>query len=527
MLSIKDIELQIEEQVQNKTVPGFALSIINETEILYEKAFGLMNWEESNQTITTDTLFRIGSVSKSLTGTLIMKLVEEGILDLDVPIYTYIEEFTLQNQEHARTITLRMLLSHTAGLPDGGDIEGPRDQAGWVSYIEEIVPNLKLVTPPGALYSYGNHAYNLAGHVAQSVCKKPFAELMKKYVFHPLGMTRTMYDPLEAMTYPLALAHEKTEQGDWKVQHKFAENVTNYPSFFGMSTITDLSRFAMMHLNKGVLDGKTFLNREVVEEMHKKQVDNYTLTEFGSCLGLITERERGCEMLWHSGAIGTYKCFFVLFPEKKLGFVTMATQDYGWEIIEMLMNQFIGQTVKPKITPVQVDSDCWRNYEGKYLGAKRGFVSITIEDTALMMEWNGEKMQLEPVRKDFYIARHNGEVVSVGFRVMDLRTKYIVINGSPCKHTDLQRKHVQAVEWKDYEGTYSAGVFEFSFLTKEGKPVFVDEDQHYPCFPINASIFYAGEYGLLRFAKNTSGSPVLSIQDAWHLEYVREEVKIK
>ncbi|MCI0763886.1 hypothetical protein [Bacillus sp. TL12] len=53
------------------------------------------------------------------------------------------------------------------------------------------------------------------------------------------------------------------------------------------------------------------------------------------------------------------------------------------------------------------------------------------------------------------------------------------------------------------------------------------EDQYYPCFPITASVFYAGEYGLLRFAKNTSGSPVLSIQDAWHLEYVGEEVKIK
>jgi len=100
VLSIKDIESHIEQQVQNKTVPGFALSIINETEILYEKAFGLMNWEESNQKVTTDTLFRVGSVSKSLTGTLIMKLVEEGILDLDVPICTYIEEFTRIRSHH-------------------------------------------------------------------------------------------------------------------------------------------------------------------------------------------------------------------------------------------------------------------------------------------------------------------------------------------------------------------------------------------------------------------------------------------
>ncbi|AMA73027.1 MULTISPECIES: serine hydrolase domain-containing protein [Aneurinibacillus] len=70
------------------------------------------------------TLFRIGSVSKSLTATLIMRLVQEGILDLNVPIHTYIHEFTLQNKEDTRSITLCMLLSHTAGFPDGGDIVG-------------------------------------------------------------------------------------------------------------------------------------------------------------------------------------------------------------------------------------------------------------------------------------------------------------------------------------------------------------------------------------------------------------------
>lgn len=520
MLHIKDVELQIEEHVRNKTVTGFALSIINEKEVLYAKAWGKVNWEESVSPITTDTVFRIGSVSKTLTATLIMKLIQEGILELDIPIRTYIPGFSLQNTKHAEAITLRMLLSHTAGLPDGGDINGPRDQEGWNSYIETVVPNLKLTNPPGALYSYGNHAYNIAGYVAQSVCKKPFAELMKEYVFEPLGMNRTMYDSLEAMTFPLALAHEKTSQGDWKVQHKFAENITNYPSFFGLSTITDLSRFAIMHLNKGMVDGKIFLKPEIINEMHTKQVDNYTLSEFGSCLGLISEQERGYKMLWHSGAISTYKCFLVFFPEKKIGFLTMATQDYGWDIIERLMDQFIGPVVEQSLHTIDVDSTYWKEYEGNYLGAKKGFASITIESDSLMMEWNGEKMRLEAVRKDFYIAQYNEIKISVGFRVMNNELKYIIINGSPCKCTVLQREPVQQIQWAEYEGTYSNGVFQFAFSTINGKPVFVDEDQHFTCTPITASLFYAGEYGLLRFTKEPGKTTVLSIQDAWQLEYV-------
>ncbi|PAF23118.1 hypothetical protein CHH49_00725 [Terribacillus saccharophilus] len=139
---------------------------------------------------------------------------------------------------------------------------------------------------------------------------------MKEYVFQPLGMERTMYDSVEAMTYPLALAHEKTEHGEWKVQHKFAENVTNYPSFFGMSTLRDMSRFAMMYLNKDILGGKTFLKPETIEEKHKKHYDNYTLNEFGSCLGVFTEENRGLNTLWHSGEISTYKCIYYLIRKE-------------------------------------------------------------------------------------------------------------------------------------------------------------------------------------------------------------------
>ncbi|WP_369899469.1 serine hydrolase domain-containing protein [Bacillus manliponensis] len=523
MLHIKDIELQIEKDVRNKVVPGFALSIINEKETLYKNAWGKMNWEESTSSITTDTLFRIGSVSKLLTATLIMKLVQEGILQLDVPIRKYVPHFTLQHNEAAETITLRMLLSHTAGLPDGGEVNGPRDQEGWNSYIETIVPNLQLVNPPGALYSYGNHAYNIAGYVAQYVCNKPFAELMKEYIFEPLGMNRTMYDPLEAMTYPLALAHEKTSEDDWNVQHQFVENITNYPSFFGMSTITDLSRFAMMHINKGVLDGKVFLQSDMIEKMHTKQIDNYTLSEFGSCLGLISEKERGYIMLWHSGAISTYKCFLVFFPEKKIGFVTMATQEYGWSIIEMLVERFIGPVVEQNVQIVGANPTCWKEYEGNYLGSKRGFVSITIEEDCLMLEWNGEKVPLEAIRNDFYVAHHKEDKISVGFRVIDNSLKYVIINGSACKSTTIQRETVQQTAWAEYEGTYSNGVFQFSFITLDGKPVFVDEEQHFMCTPITAALFYAEEYGLLRFTQNAEGMRILSIQDAWHMEAVNEK----
>jgi CubicO group peptidase (beta-lactamase class C family) len=189
MLEIREVEDQLIELIDNIEVPAMAVSIFNETDILYEKTLGYTNWEEKGEAITPDTVFRIGSVSKTLTATLIMSLVEKGKLDLDFPIYKYVDTFKLQNEAYAKTVTLRMLLSHTAGLPNGGDIEGPRDQSGWEGYINETVPNLDLVNPPGALYSYSNHNFNIAGYVAQHVCGKLFAELVKEYVLEPLGIT--------------------------------------------------------------------------------------------------------------------------------------------------------------------------------------------------------------------------------------------------------------------------------------------------------------------------------------------------
>jgi CubicO group peptidase (beta-lactamase class C family) len=120
MLNIYKLEQRIEEQMQATHVPGLALAIVKDQEVMYARGFGVTSVEDAGLAVTPQTLFRIGSVTKSLTGTMIMRLVEQGKLDLDKPVKAYIDRFTLSEQRAAEQVTLRMLLSHTSGLPTRG-----------------------------------------------------------------------------------------------------------------------------------------------------------------------------------------------------------------------------------------------------------------------------------------------------------------------------------------------------------------------------------------------------------------------
>src|SRR5581483_7052762 len=115
MLHIYSLERQIQDLMQTAHVPGLALAIVKNQEILYARGFGVTSVEDSGMPVTPQTLFRIGSVTKPLTGTMIMRLVDEGKLELDSPVRAYLPWFTLSEPGAAERVTLRMLLCHMSG----------------------------------------------------------------------------------------------------------------------------------------------------------------------------------------------------------------------------------------------------------------------------------------------------------------------------------------------------------------------------------------------------------------------------
>ena len=348
MLDLPKLEARIAQEMAAGQVPGLALAIVQGQEVRYAGGFGVTSVEEGGLPVTPQTLFRIGSVTKPLTGTMLMRLVESGKPDLDCPISEYLPWLTL-GEAGARErptganggrITLRMLLSHTSGLPTDAEHFGPRDPGGLERFVREEAPGYPLLAPPGTLWAYSNVGLNIAGYLAEAVSGLPYTELMQQLLFDPLKMRRTTFDPLVAMTYPLAQAHERNRCGDLIVQHQFAENTGHHPAGFALSTALDLANFAILHLNQGRFREQRLLSPASIATMHRKHISLIDDSEEGYGLTFYTDSYRGQPRVSHGGAISSYGSHLMLLPQAGIGIVLLTNRADGIHLAT-LANQII------------------------------------------------------------------------------------------------------------------------------------------------------------------------------------------
>ncbi|HEY0606792.1 MAG TPA: serine hydrolase domain-containing protein, partial [Herpetosiphonaceae bacterium] len=156
MLNIYRIERRIQQAIQERRYVGLALALVHGAEMTYARGFGTTSVEDGGIAVTPDTLFCIGSISKSLTATLVMRLVEQGRLDLDQPVIHYLPGFAFSDRLLGARITLRHVLSHSTGLPAAGKDFGPRDPDALRRFVWEDLPRYQFIAEPGKVHLYNN-----------------------------------------------------------------------------------------------------------------------------------------------------------------------------------------------------------------------------------------------------------------------------------------------------------------------------------------------------------------------------------
>jgi CubicO group peptidase (beta-lactamase class C family) len=459
MLSFYQLEQYIDKMMHEARVPGLALAIVHEHKLLYAKGFGMTSVEDGGLPVTPETLFRIGSVTKPLTGTAIMRLVEAGKLDLDTPIKSYIDWFRLSDPDATAHVTLRMLLSHTSGLPTDGQHFGKRDPEALEASIREELPEYELIAPHNSAMSYSNPGINLAGYIAEVVSNKPYAELMQDLVFDPLQMRRTTFDPTVAMTYPLAQSHDLDEHEKLHVQHHYAENVAHYPSGFALSTVIDLANFAMMHMQQGDFKERHILTPESVQEMHKSQAPLYTFEQAAYGLTFFLKTYKGMKYLWHDGGISTFGSRITLLPEKGTAVILTFNRWFakGELIADNIIDQLLHlpkQKAEPKI--IAPDRSRWSNYIGSYLGFWHGLAQIEIVDDQLSLKKANEIIPLQAVHQDLYIGypANKKTPISIGFPSFSEPVAHIYVDCFIHRRTEITTEP-DPKKWKSYEGIYA------------------------------------------------------------------------
>jgi CubicO group peptidase (beta-lactamase class C family) len=280
-------------------VPGVAVGVLQGGE---ERHIGLGVTSIDNPLeVTPDTRFQIGSITKTFLGTVALKLVARGELDLDRPVRAYLPELRLSDADATERATMRHLLSHTGGwIGDYFDDTGWGDDAS-ARYVERMV-DLPQLTPVGELWSYNNAGFVLAGRVIEVVTGKRFEDVTQELVFDPLELTSSSFWPWEVMTHRFAVGHAGDEPS---VARPWPVGRSAHAAGGIVSTTPDLLRYARLHLDPP-------------PELAPMQEPQAPAAEEGEWVGLTWYGEDAFGTIRHGG--GTMGQLSLLVLQPKTGF---------------------------------------------------------------------------------------------------------------------------------------------------------------------------------------------------------------
>ncbi|NED96277.1 beta-lactamase family protein [Phytoactinopolyspora alkaliphila] len=267
-------------------VPGATVAVLAEGGIA-EAATGVIS-TNTGVDVTADTLFQIGSITKLWTATLVMQLADEGQLELDAPVRTYLPGFRVADEDASARITVRQLTCHTSGFE--GDIftDTGRGDDAVEKYLGTITEVPQLF-PPGERFSYNNAGYVVLGRIVEVLRGKPYGTALREHLAAPLGLEHLATDAYEAILHRAAVGHVSPEpDADPVPAPVWSLAASNAPagSMLSMSA-ADLVRFAWMHLAGGTAaDGTAVLSGASVQAMRERQVELPHLGIMGDAWGI-------------------------------------------------------------------------------------------------------------------------------------------------------------------------------------------------------------------------------------------------
>jgi CubicO group peptidase (beta-lactamase class C family) len=362
-------------------VPGASLAILQGDDVV-EAAHGVLNARTGVET-TTDSLFQIGSITKVWTGTLVMQLVDEGLLDLDAPVVTYLPDFRVADPEVTRTVTTRHLLAHTSGIDGDLFLDTGRGDDCVEKYVAACA-DLGQNHPLGVTMSYCNSGYTVLGRLVEVLRGQSWDVVLRERLFQPLGLTTAGTLPEEALLHRAAVGHITPPGGELQVAPVWGIFRSAGPAGLIHATPREVLAFAQLHLRDGVTaDGTRVISEESAIAMRQPQVrvpDQYTL---GSHWGLswILMEWSGREVYGHDGGTIGQSAFLRIVPDAGIAICLLTNGGHTGDLFRDLFGEILGsltemslpQRPEPPAQPPQLDLS---RYAGRYL--REGF-EITIE----------------------------------------------------------------------------------------------------------------------------------------------------
>lgn len=371
----------ITKAIDEHRVPGVGIVIVKDSSIFFSKGYGFADIENQVPIDPNKTLFRIASISKVVTGTVVLTARDKGIVDLNTDVNDYLTFFKIP-EKFGKPITLHNLLTHTAGFDDvyiGKSSRTKEDALPLGDFLKDILP--ERVMPPGEIFSYSNIGNALSAYVIEARVKKDFELYTVENLFKPLEMNNSSFTLHE-------FQKENLYKGYYKSNGEFIEfpfdYILDYPAGQMLAPINEFANFMIMHLNNGLFKGRNILNSSTVSEMHSIQFRHHPFFDDGSGYAFGIGKINGLKEIGHGGGYVGVSTLMFLFPEIKLGiFVAVNTlNNLPGEIIYGFMNRFYpfedseSEVDYPLTDLPEFDKDV-EKFVGSYRGTRYSRNSIT------------------------------------------------------------------------------------------------------------------------------------------------------
>lgn len=330
---------------------------------LIETAYGVLH-VRTGAPVRTDALFQIGSITKVWTATVVMALVDEGLLGLDTPVADVLPELRLADSDVTKSVTLRHLLNHTSGIDGDVFTDTGRGDDCLEKYVD-VLGDAGQNHPPGATWSYCNSGYALLGRVIEKVTGKTWDQALRERLFAPLGLTHTVTLPEEALMFAAAVGHDEHD-GELVPAPAWTLPRSIGPAGLITSTVADVLAFARLHLTGGsAADGTRILSEQSAAAMaaHEAELpDAYVLGDSWG-LGWIRFGWDGHRLIGHDGNTLGQAAFLRVLPDQGLAVALLTNgghardlyQDLYREIFEEVAGVTMPPPFAPPEEPVEVD----------------------------------------------------------------------------------------------------------------------------------------------------------------------------
>ena len=325
----------IKDMMEELNLVGVSVALVDDQKIVWQEGFGYANKEKGIKA-TPQTCYRAGSITKLVNAMAVMKLVEEGKMELDKPLKSYLPEFSIKSRFGSIDgITPRTLMSHHSGIMgDWYDKFYADDPYAYTEYVD-LIKDEYVAYAPNRVFAYSNLGITLLGNAVENSANQKYVEFIDEQLFKPMKMSSSTI---------------KNRLDSNSKSYREGKEIKGYS--FGMipagglnTSVVDLSHLAMMINANGKFNGKTVLKSNSLKEMQTVQNENVVL-DFGDKVGLglfISDEILGGQdrIYHHGGYIGTHNSYFAMTKNSKLGVIVMSNSDEAssWSIAYEMMKK--------------------------------------------------------------------------------------------------------------------------------------------------------------------------------------------